>query len=138
MHIPEPAFSTFNASQKKEAQEIKDIFEKSMQAEEFVSEFRLVQVEVSSANERMIESARAADLLSMTHEDTAHDSAEQRHAQQCRELRLPVTPSQSKVRTDKDRSSNKVRHHIDLDQFVFSPFGHTRHGLGQSGLAHDT
>jgi nucleotide-binding universal stress UspA family protein len=81
MHIPEPAFAAFNASQKKEAQGIRDIFTKHTQSEDFVSEFRLVRAEAASANERMIESARAADLVIMAHEDKDRDRYDQRQAQ---------------------------------------------------------
>ncbi len=81
MHIPEPAFASFNTSQRKEAQQIKEVFEKHTQSEDFASEFRLVRAEAVSATDRMIESARAADLIIMAHEDKDHDRYDQRHAQ---------------------------------------------------------
>jgi nucleotide-binding universal stress UspA family protein len=81
MHIPEPAFASFNTSQRKEAQQIKEVFVKHTQSEDFASEFRLVRAEAVSATDRMIESARAADLIIMAHEDKDHDRYDQRHAQ---------------------------------------------------------
>lgn len=81
MHIPEPAFSSFNESQKEEAQAIKTVFEKYTGAEDFISEYRLIRAESQSASERMVESARAADLVIMAHEDRNSDRYDQRHAQ---------------------------------------------------------
>ncbi|MDW3223859.1 MAG: universal stress protein [Paracoccaceae bacterium] len=81
MHIPEPAFSAFNESQREEAEAIKHVFSKHTENEDFVSEFRLVRAEAQSATERMIESARAADLVIMAHEDKNSDRYDQRHAQ---------------------------------------------------------
>ncbi len=81
MHIPEPAFASFNSSQRKEAQEIENVFKKKTKLENFVSEFRLIRAEAVSANDRMVETARAADLVIMAHEDKDHDRYDQRHAQ---------------------------------------------------------
>lgn len=81
MHIPEPAFAAFNQSQADASDAINDVFTKMTQLESFVSEFRLVRAEAQSASERMIESARAADLVIMAHEDKNSDRFDQRHAQ---------------------------------------------------------
>ncbi|MBD3665407.1 universal stress protein [Sulfitobacter aestuariivivens] len=81
MHIPDTAFASFNESQKKESEAIKGVFQKHTRSEDFVSEFRLVRAEAQSASERMIESARAADLVIMAHEDKNSDRYDQRHAQ---------------------------------------------------------
>lgn len=81
MHIPEPAFASFNESQKEQSAEIKATFQKYIQNENFQSEYRLVRAEAVSANERMVESARAADLVIMSHEDKLADRYDQRHAQ---------------------------------------------------------
>lgn len=81
MHIPEPAFATFNASQKKDSEAIEKIFAKHTANEDFVSEFRLVHAEAVTAGERMVECARAADLVIMAQEDKEHDRYDQRHAQ---------------------------------------------------------
>ena len=82
IHIPEPAFANFNASQKEESEAIKAVFTKHTSPEDFASEFRLVKSEAVSANERMVESARTADLVVMAREDKAGDRYDQRHAQQ--------------------------------------------------------
>ena len=81
MHIPDPAFAAFNESQKEESAKIKGTFEKFTQNEDFQSEFRLIRAEAVSANERMVESARAADIVIMAHEDRAADRYDQRNAQ---------------------------------------------------------
>lgn len=81
MHIPEPAFASFNKSQKEEASAIKDVFTKHTDAETFQSEYRLLRAEAVSAIERMVESARAADLVIMAHDDKEADRYDQRNAQ---------------------------------------------------------
>ncbi|KEJ88591.1 universal stress protein [Sulfitobacter donghicola] len=81
MHIPETAFAKFSASQKQDSQEIRGVFEKHTAAEDFISEYRLIHAEAVSANERMVESARAADLVIMAHEDKDNDRFDQRNAQ---------------------------------------------------------
>ncbi|AXI49190.1 hypothetical protein C1J03_24100 (plasmid) [Sulfitobacter sp. SK012] len=81
MHIPDPAFATFNASQKSESEAIKKAFDKHTENEDFISEFRLVRTEAVSASVRMVECARAADLVIMAQEDRENDRYDQRHAQ---------------------------------------------------------
>ena len=81
MHIPEPVFASFNASQKKEYESIKKIFVKHTGNEDFISEFRVIRAEAVSASERMVECARAADVVIMAHEDKENDRYDQRHAQ---------------------------------------------------------
>lgn len=81
MHIPGPAFAAFNESQKEEAAKIKAVFQRYTEGETFPSEYRLVRAEATSATERMVESARAADLVIMAQEDKDVDRYDQRHAQ---------------------------------------------------------
>lgn len=81
MHIPDMAFEAFNKSQKEEALKIKAVFADHTENEEFSSEFRLVRAEATSASERMVESARAADLVIMAREDRDADRFDQRRAQ---------------------------------------------------------
>ncbi|MEO1138193.1 MAG: universal stress protein [Pseudomonadota bacterium] len=81
MHIPGPAFASFNESQKQEAAAIEAVFDKHTQNEIFQHEFRLVRAEAVSAAERMVESARAADLVIMAQEDRNADRHDQRQAQ---------------------------------------------------------
>ena len=81
MHVPDAAFASFNESQKEEADAIKAVFDQFTANEDFVSEYRLIKAEATSASERMVESARAADLVIMAHEDRNSDRYDQRHAQ---------------------------------------------------------
>ncbi|MBW4706298.1 universal stress protein [Roseobacter sp. YSTF-M11] len=81
MHVPEPAFAAFNESQRAESEAIEAIFTKHTQNEDFPSEFRLLRAEAVSASDRMVESARAADLVIMAREDEATDRYDQRQAQ---------------------------------------------------------
>jgi nucleotide-binding universal stress UspA family protein len=81
MHIPEATFASFNESQNQEAMAIEKIFTAHTEGESFQSEFRLLRAEAVSANERMVESARGADLVIMAHEDKEADRYDQRQAQ---------------------------------------------------------
>lgn len=81
MHIPDPALASFNASQKEDSNAIRATFEKITDSEDFVSEFRLLEARSVTASTRMIESARAADLVIMAHEDKASERYDQREAQ---------------------------------------------------------
>ena len=81
MHVPEPAFAEFNKSQREQAAAIEEIFTKHTSNEDFPSEWRLVRAESTCANDRMVESARASDLVIMAHEDKSTDRFDQRHAQ---------------------------------------------------------
>lgn len=81
VHVPEPAFAAFNESQKEAADAIQAVFDKHAGPEDFQSEFRCIRAEASSATDRMVESARAADLVIMAHEDKEADRYDQRKAQ---------------------------------------------------------
>ncbi|WP_227269509.1 universal stress protein [Roseobacter weihaiensis] len=81
VHVPEPAFAAFNDSQKAAADAIQAVFDKHTAPEDFQSEFRCIRAEAASATDRMVESARAADLVIMAHEDKAADRYDQRKAQ---------------------------------------------------------
>ena len=81
VHVPDSAFKAFNDSQKEAADAIEETFNSFTQAEDFVSEFRLLRAQSTTASERMIESARAADLVIMAHEDREADRFDQRRAQ---------------------------------------------------------
>lgn len=81
MHIPEPAFQLFNESQREQSALIKDAFTRHTKNEDFPSEFRLLRAESVTASERLIESARAADLVIVAQADKEVDRFDQRHAQ---------------------------------------------------------
>lgn len=80
MHIPAPAFASFNKSQAESAEAIRGIFDSYTKNEDFPSEWRLLQAESSSATDRMVESSRTADLVIMSHEDNEADRYDQRRA----------------------------------------------------------
>jgi nucleotide-binding universal stress UspA family protein len=92
MHIPEPVFETFNRNQQEEASAIEAIFERHTRNEDFPSEWRLLRAQSASATERIVESARAADLVIMAREDKETDRFDQRlaQAQVIRESGRPV------------------------------------------------
>ena len=81
MHVTADIYEAFNADQKQEAAAIKMIFDDHTKNEDFVSEYRLVKAQSDTASDRMVESARAADLVIMAHEDREVDRYDQRHAQ---------------------------------------------------------
>ncbi|MCE8005957.1 universal stress protein [Aestuariivita sp.] len=81
MHVPGSVFAQFNQNQNKEAAEIQAVFDKWTEAETFVSEWRLVKAEAVSAADRMLESARTADLVIMAAGDPQHDRVDQNNAQ---------------------------------------------------------
>jgi nucleotide-binding universal stress UspA family protein len=80
MHIPAPAFESFNKSQAKEAEAIRDIFDIYTKNEDFPSEWRLLKAQSTSATDRMVESARTVDLVIMSHEDNETERYDQRNA----------------------------------------------------------
>ncbi|NNU81157.1 universal stress protein [Halovulum dunhuangense] len=63
MHVPAPAFTDFSASQKKEAEAVEAVFRRITAVEDFVTEWRLIRTETATAADRLLESARAADLV---------------------------------------------------------------------------
>ena len=81
VHVPDTAFSTFNENQKKESNAIKAIFDRHTEKEVFASEYRLVRSDDRSASSRIVESARAADLVIMSHKDTDAERFDQRGTQ---------------------------------------------------------
>lgn len=81
MHIPQATFAAFNQSQTDAGLRIERIFDKYTEAEEIQSEYRMIRAEAVSANVRMVESARAADLVIMAREDAETDRLDQRDAQ---------------------------------------------------------
>ncbi|WP_298864099.1 universal stress protein, partial [uncultured Sulfitobacter sp.] len=92
MYIPDSTFEAFNKSQKEASAQIKAVFDKHTANEDFVSEFRLLRAETATAAERIVESARAADLVIMSHQDQENDRYDQRgvQAQVIRESGRPV------------------------------------------------
>lgn len=83
MHLPGPGFATFNEGQKKQAEDIKAIFDRFTAAEDFVAEWRLEKAESANAADNILDSARSADLVILSqanpktdrpdHVDIQHD-----------------------------------------------------------------
>lgn len=69
MHVPELDFASFTASQKAHAAEIKAIFDRQMNAEDFPSEWRKVSSDTGFLSDSIVASARSVDLVVMTQED---------------------------------------------------------------------
>ncbi|MHA6324264.1 universal stress protein [Roseivivax sp. CAU 1753] len=81
MHVPDATFASFKDSQNAEAEAIGAIFRKHTEGEDFVSEWRLLRAESTTASDRMIESAHSADLVIMPKEDRAIMRGDQFDAQ---------------------------------------------------------
>lgn len=81
MHIDAGVFTEFSRSQEQEADAIQAIFDAHTKAEEFVCEYRRVKAQSKTAADRIVESARAADLVIMAHADEKADRYDQRGVQ---------------------------------------------------------
>ncbi len=73
MHLPEACFSGFNKSQKAHSDEIKAIFHRHIKSPDFKSEWRLEKADTATATVRMMDNARAVDLVIMANESDAPD-----------------------------------------------------------------
>ena len=82
MHVPDGAFAGFNENQKVEAAAIETIFRRHTVNEDFVSEWRLTKTEATSAADRIVESAFAADIVIMPKEEGSAVRGDQHHAQE--------------------------------------------------------
>jgi nucleotide-binding universal stress UspA family protein len=63
MHIPDKIFEAYGQSQRKQSAALKALFEKYVQVEDFLAEWRLVKSQSETAVERIVESAQCADLV---------------------------------------------------------------------------
>ncbi len=81
IHVTADVYQQFNSGQQQEADAIQAVFEAYTENEDFISEWRLLKAQATMASERMVESARAADLVIMAHEDKKTDRYDQRRAQ---------------------------------------------------------
>lgn len=81
MHVDAGAFAAFNASQKEQTDAIRKVFDAATQNEDFVSEFRSLKTQSKTAADRLVESARAADLVIMSQADKATDRFDQHGVQ---------------------------------------------------------
>lgn len=69
MYVSVPDTERFTAAQAERAQEIAAVFAKATAGEDFVSEWRHVETRSATASDRMVEHARAADLVIMAQTD---------------------------------------------------------------------
>lgn len=65
MHITDSVHVSFQKAQIKQADELKEVFDKHTHAEDFVSEWRLVRSQADLAATRIVESGRCADVILM-------------------------------------------------------------------------
>ena len=81
MHVSTADFTAFEQSQREQSEQIRQIFEDHTRIEDFVSEWRDVEAQSMTASDRIIEHARAADLVIMPQGDPDHDRPDQHHIQ---------------------------------------------------------
>lgn len=82
MHVPDTAYSTFEASQRGISEAIEAMFHKRVKAEDFASEWRCMKAQSMTAADRMVEVARTSDLVIMAQADATTDRVDQHHAQE--------------------------------------------------------
>lgn len=80
MYVPGPTFETFNEAAKADGEAIGAIFQAAARRAGTDCEWRMIHGGAAAAADRMIESARAADLVVMARPDTDADRVDQRHA----------------------------------------------------------
>lgn len=92
MHMALPDLDAFERAQEEQAQKVRKIFDDHTKGEDFVSEWRYVHAASMSAADRIIDHARAADLLVMAQEDPETDRVDQANIQSraIRETGRPV------------------------------------------------
>ncbi len=77
MHVPDAIFVSYSVSQTGHADALKAIFDRHTRTEDFVSEWRLIKSENQPAADRIVESARCADLVVMAAAGSEGDSGAQ-------------------------------------------------------------
>ncbi|MEM7644548.1 MAG: universal stress protein [Pseudomonadota bacterium] len=80
MHIPGATFEAFNQAQVDQGAAIEQVFRKVTDRVGVKAEWRLVPTDTAIPSDRMIESARCADLVVMTRPARDHDRPDQRFA----------------------------------------------------------
>ena len=82
VHSTNPAYEDFNRSQQHQADAIKTVFDDFVAKSDLSAEWRCVKAASTSASDRILESARSADLVLMAQEAPANDRPDQRRIQQ--------------------------------------------------------
>lgn len=76
IHIPDGVHMEFNISQRDAAKAVERVFDAQTKAEEFPTEWRVVKAETSSTASRILESARAADVVVTVQEQRSWDAVD--------------------------------------------------------------
>jgi len=82
MHVSAPIHTNFNEAQENQANAIKKVFDAYTSGEGFAAEWRCVRAASLTAADRMLESARGADLVLMAQEQRDADRADQHGVQE--------------------------------------------------------
>ena len=80
MYVPAPTFETFSEAQKAEGEAIGAVFDETARRAGVASEWRMVHAGAASPADRLIERARASDLVVMARPQASGSASEQRHA----------------------------------------------------------
>ncbi|SFI28839.1 universal stress protein [Jannaschia pohangensis] len=75
-----PTFETFNTAQREEAEAVEGIFRSVTERRGVKAEWREVHADATASADRMVDSARAVDLVLMGQPDDAYDKEEQKFA----------------------------------------------------------
>lgn len=89
-HIPPEVHEALRASQQARSDAIRAVFDQHTHAEDIVSEWRLLRTGTSPEGDRIIESARVADLVIMPNATAVPDQSTQVQARVIRESGRPV------------------------------------------------
>lgn len=90
VHLTQDVYAAFHERQLERARGIEAIFARHTDREDFVSEWRMLQAQATSAAERIVDSARMADLVMMPNATTARDQDKRVQARVIREAGRPV------------------------------------------------
>ncbi len=82
VHIPASVFETFNRAQADRAKQIEATFEAHIKDAPFVAEWRLFKAQSTKASERILDSARLADLIVVPNDDPELERGDQYHLQE--------------------------------------------------------
>jgi nucleotide-binding universal stress UspA family protein len=80
MYVPGPTFAALTSAQREDGEAIGAIFEEAARMAGVAREWRMIHAGTDGAADRIIESARAADLVVMARPDAGPDRPDQRHA----------------------------------------------------------
>lgn len=90
IHLPPEVYANHTKAQLEKAADIEKIFRKHTDNEDIASEWRQVKASSTSIVDRIVESARAADVVVMPNATTAEDQNRQVQARVIRESGRPV------------------------------------------------